>query len=124
MDENDTFEYTYSAPEQDEVRRIREKYLPPDEQETKMERLRRLDAQVTQKGTCWSLVLGIVSCLVMGIGMSCCMVTTDYFIPGIFIGIVGMAGVAMAYPVYTRITKRERERLAPEILKLTEELMQ
>lgn len=125
MDNETSFEYTYSAPEQEEIKKIRDKYLPPDEKETKMEKLRRLDASVTKKGSVVSLVLGIVSCLVMGAGMSMSMVgTSDMMIPGIVVGIVGMIGVGLAYPVYSRITAKERERLAPEILKLTEELLQ
>ena len=69
---NPSFEYTYSAPRQEEIRRIREKYLPPEED--KMELLRRLDNGVTQKATMVSLVVGIVSALVLGVGMCCCMV--------------------------------------------------
>ena len=38
------------------------------------------------------------------------------------LGVFGIAAVAVAYPVYSRITKKEREKLAPQILKLTEEL--
>lgn len=125
MDNEASFDYTYSAPEQDEVRRIRDKYLPPEEHQNKLERLRSLDASVTKKGSVWSLILGILSTLVMGAGMSMCMVWPDtLLIPGIAVGIAGMAGVALAYPVYAAITRKERERLAPEILRLTEELLQ
>ena len=61
----------------------------------------------------------------MGVGMCCSMVWMGiWFIPGIVIGLIGIGDVAAAYPVYSRITKKERERLAPQILKLTEELMQ
>ena len=42
---------------------------------------------------------------------------------GILVGIVGIALVGCAYPVYNRVIKIERERIAPEILQLTEELM-
>lgn len=116
------FEYTYSAPEQEEIKRIREKYIPKEE--NKMDQLRRLDAQVTQKGTVVALVVGILSALVLGTGMSCCMVWGgSWFIPGIMIGIVGIAGVAAAYPLYVHITAQEKARLAPEILRLTEELL-
>ena len=45
------------------------------------------------------------------------------FIPGIVIGVIGIAAVLVAYPVYTHITKKQREKIAPEILRLTEELM-
>lgn len=43
--------------------------------------------------------------------------------PGIVIGIIGMIGVALAYPVYNKVLKTESEKIAPEILKLSEELM-
>lgn len=125
MSNDASFDYTYSAPEQEEVKKIRDKYLSPDEKETKMDRLRRLDASVTKKGTVWSLVLGILSTLVMGGGMSMCMVWSDtLLIPGIVIGVAGMAGAALAYPLYCRLVSKERRRLAPEILQLTEELLQ
>ena len=67
--------------------------------------------------------MGVVSALLMGVGMCCSMVWMGvWFIPGIVIGLIGIAGVAAAYPLYNRITRKERERLAPQILKLTEEL--
>lgn len=119
---NQTFAYTYSANQQEEIKRIREKYVPrePD----KMEQLRRLDASVTQKGSLVSLVLGILSALLLGVGMCCCMVWAGmWFIPGIFIGLLGILGVSLAYPVYHKITQKERQRLAPEILRITDELM-
>lgn len=119
----EAFEYTYSAPQQEEIRKIREKYMPKEED--KLEQLRRLDRQAAAKGTKRSILTGTVGALVMGTGMSCCMVWTDtLLIPGIIIGIVGMAAVIAAYPLYAHITKKERERIAPEILRLTEELMQ
>ena len=127
------FSYTYSASEQEEIQRIRKKYASPAqiEETDKMERLRRLDKGVTKKGTLVSLVIGIVGALLMGTGMSCAM--TDLgallgggmtaMLVGIGIGLVGILGVAVAYPIYDRITKKERERIAPEILRLTDELM-
>ena len=121
----ESFSYSYCAREQEEIRRIREKYQSSDERETKMERLRRLDQSVSQKATAWSLVIGVISALVMGTGMSMCMVFMGvWFIPGIIIGCVGLVGVCMAYPLYLRVLTKEQERIAPEILALTEELMQ
>lgn len=120
MENNESFEYTYSAPEQEEIRRIREKYVPREE--SKLDKLRRLDASVTKKGTVLSLCIGIISCLVMGIGMCCCLVWTELFLLGIPVGLLGIAGIALAYPVYQKVTEKERHRLAPEILKLAAEL--
>lgn len=119
-----TFTYTYSASQQEELKRIREKYAPPTEDEDKMERLRRLDASVTKPGMIAALIVGVISTLVMGFGMCCTMVWADtLFIPGIVIGVIGLIGVCAAYPLYSHITKKRREKLAPEIMRLTDELM-
>lgn len=123
-EKKETFNYTYSAAQQEEIKSIREKYMRPTPEEDKMERLRRLDASVTRPGTIVSLMVGIISALILGIGMCCTMVWAEtFFIPGIFIGIIGIAGVIAAYPVYDYITKKQREKLAPEILRLSDELI-
>jgi len=119
--EKEVFEYTYSAPRQSEVQKIREKYLPKEA--TKLDQLRALDAGVTRRGTAVSLVHGIVYALVLGLGMSCCLVWAGIlFVPGIVIGCIGLAGVAVTYPIYNHIVRQDREKVAPEILRLTEEL--
>lgn len=121
MEKSESFEYTYSAPEREEIRRIREKYTPKTE--SKLEQLRRLDDSVTRKADMTSILVGIVSTLVMGLGMSMCMVWTQtLFVPGILVGSIGIAGIALAYPLYLHTLKKERARIAPEILRLTEEL--
>ena len=121
MAEKEVFEYTYSAPQQSEVQKIREKYLPKEV--TKLDQLRALDAGVTRRGTAVSMVHGILYALVLGLGMSCCMVWAgSLFVPGVVIGCIGLAGVAATYPIYNHIVKRDREKIAPEILRLTEEL--
>lgn len=116
------FEYTYSAPSRDEVKKIRAKYLP--KAESKLERLRRLDKCVTQKGISCSLSLGVASSLVLGIGVCCTMLGHKIsLIPGIIICSIGIIGITLAFPLYSYITQKERERVAPEILQLTNELM-
>lgn len=121
MENKETFSYTYSAKQQEEIKKIREKYVPKEAD--KMEQLRRLDADVTKKATILSLVVGIVGALILGVGMCCCMVWTDLFVLGIVVGILGIATVSTAYPLYNHVTKKEREKIAPEIIKLTDELM-
>lgn len=119
----DTFNYTYSAKQQEEIRNIRKKYLYQEPREDKMEQLRRLDKSSTKKGTVVSLIVGIIGCLLLGVGMCCTMVWTEqFFIPGVIIGVIGIAVVAVTYPLYTYITRKERKKIAPQILKLTEEL--
>lgn len=120
--QNNTFQYTYSAAQRTEVEKIRKKYLPREED--KLEQLRRLDQSATRRGTVVSLIFGIVGSLVMGTGMSCVLVWGGaWFVPGIVIGLLGIALICCAYPLYHRVTEAERRKIAPEILRLTEELM-
>ena len=122
-----SFSYTYSAAQQQEVENIRKKYLPKEED--KMEQLRRLHHSATQKATSSSIALGTVGTLILGIGMS--LVMSDFgnvlgafaMAVGILVGVVGMVLIALAYPVYNRVLKKERARIAPEILRLTDELL-
>lgn len=124
--EKRTFQYSYSASQQAEIKKIREKYEPKKKtpKEDKMEQLRRLDESATRPGTMVSVIVGIVGTLLLGVGMSCTMVWAGkWFIPGIIIGVVGLIGLSMALPIYNYITKKQREKLAPEIMRLTDELM-
>ena len=130
---NEVFSYSYSAKEQEEIKKIRKKYITNDlqRQEDKMERLRILDASTTKKGTIASLVIGIIGALILGTGMSLAMTDIGSFlgndtlalIIGILIGVLGIILVALAYPLYNLITAKERKRIAPEILRLSDELM-
>lgn len=121
-EKKETFTYNYSASQQAEIIKIREKYMPKEED--KMEQLRRLDESATKPGMVAALSVGIAGTLVMGFGMCCTMVWGErLFVLGIIIGVLGIAGVAAAYPLYLHITKKRREKLAPEIMRLTDELM-
>ena len=126
--DNPSFEYTYSSQRQKEVEEIRSAYLPKEED--KMTALRRLHAIPTQKAQAASLAVGVIGTLLLGTGMSLCM--TDIgaalgnlaLIIGIMIGLAGIALISAAYPVFNRVLKKERERIAPEILRLSDELIQ
>lgn len=132
MENKETFNYTYSAKEQEEIKAIRNKYVAPEQTEDKMAQLRRLDASVSQKATMVALIFGVIGTLILGTGMSLAMTELGEAIGlgggmamliGVLIGIVGIVLVCVAYPIYNRIVKKERERIAPEILRLTDELM-
>ena len=124
-EKKETFTYTYSAKEQEEIKKIRGKYTPPTKEETSMEQLRRLDESATKGATVVSLIVGIIGALLLGVGMCCTMLPgwEAYFIPGIVIGVVGIIGVIAAYPIYNHMVKRKRKKLAPEIMRLSDELM-
>lgn len=130
--ETNGFTYTYSAKEQAEIKQIRDKYTKPTEVEDKMARLRRLDASVTNTAQAVALVFGVVGALILGFGMSLCM--TDFgkilgsysdsaMVVGIVVGVVGGVLASLAYPIYNAIVKAKRKQLAPEIIRLTDELM-
>ena len=102
------------------------------EQEDTLTQLRRLDAGVSAKATTAALAVGIAGTLIMGLGMSLAMSELNELLDiqqdvgmllGIVIGIVGIVPVRLAYPLYTRTLKKEREKIAPEILRLSDTLM-
>lgn len=130
--EKSGFSYTYSAREQAELKRIREKYTPPTKEEDKMTRLRRLDASVTNTAQAVALVIGIVGALVLGFGMSLCMTELSAILGahkdaamviGIAVGLLGGVLASLAYPIYNAIVRARRKKLAPEIIRLADELM-
>ena len=124
MNEKKTYSYSYSASENAEIKKIRDKYIEPDEKETKLEQLRRLDASVNKTSVGVSLTIGIIGALILGFGMSCVMVWTDkLFISGIIIGIIGLTITVMAYPIYKITEEKKRKEVAPLILKITDELI-
>ena len=127
MENNQNFTFTYSAQQQKEVEEIRKKYLP--QKEDNMELLRHLHAIPTRKAQTAALTVGIVGALIMGTGMSLAMTQLGdalgalAMVIGIAVGLLGMALVTLAYPLYNRVLKTQRARIAPEILHLTDELL-
>ena len=127
MDNKEEFSFTYSAQQQKEVEEIRKKYLPREED--KMEQLRKLHAMPTQKAQAASLVVGVIGALILGTGMSVCLTNLGAalgslaMVIGILVGVVGMVLVALAYPLYNRVLKKNRDKIAPEILRLSDELL-
>ena len=120
--ENKPFTYNYSAVRNKEVESIRRKYLP--EAESKLETLKRLDYKVQSAGMIESLCFGIIGALMFGVGMC--------FFLEVFAGatwitvlfmIIGTLLMIPAYPIYRRIAHRTKEKLTPEILRLSEEII-
>lgn len=130
--EQSRFSYNYSAKEQAEIKRIREKYTPSEEVEDKKDRLRRLDASVTSTAQAVALIFGVIGTLILGSGMSLCMTEIGMavgltgniaMVIGVIVGIVGGILASLAYPIFNAIVKAKRKKLAPEIIRLTDELI-
>lgn len=130
--EKKAFTYTYSAKDQAEIENIRKKYEPQSRYESNLDQLRKLDASVTSKATMISLIVGIAGTLVLGFGLS--LILSDLYaliglskslcqILGIVIGVIGIFIDSINYPLYDIIIMRERKRVAPEIIRLSNELM-
>lgn len=120
--ENNTFSYSYSAAKNKEVESIRKRYLPVEE--SKIEKLKRLDRKVQGAGIIESLCLGVIGALVFGVGICCFL---DVFVAEAWLTallmICGMLLMLPAYPIYRRIARKTKAKLTPEILRLSEEIM-
>ena len=127
MENKEAFSFTYSAEQQKEIEAIRKKYLPKEAD--KMEQLRKLHTVPTQKAQAASIAVGVIGALIMGTGMSLAMTDIGAVLGsfammlGIAVGIAGMVLVALAYPIYNRVLKKERQKIAPEVLRLSDELL-
>jgi len=121
--ENSTFTYQYSATRNSEIERIRKRYLPKEE--NKLEKLKSLDRKVQNAGMIESLCFGIIGVLVFGVAMCFGLgVFNTMMWPAIPLGIIGMLLMLVAYPLYKYLYNRKKNELAPEILRLTEEMME
>ena len=119
------FNFKYSAPteeERKEIDSIRRQYAPQEQTESKIERLRRLDALVKNTATIWSLVLGVLGTLIFGLGLTM-ILEWNILIWGIVVMVVGTPLIAIAYPVYKSVLKIYKNRYGDEILELSEELL-
>lgn len=128
MEAQNTFSYTYSAKENQEVLNIRQKYLP--QEQSPVEALKELDTQVRRPADVFGYVYGSVSAVVMGAGMSLVMTNvgaaiglSGALIPGIAVGIVGMVLALTTYPIYKNMLSSRKRKFAPQILELSEKIM-
>lgn len=120
---NESFEFTYSAKQQEEIEQIRNKYLP--KQESKMEQLRKLDKQAEMPGQIASITAGAIGLLILGVGMCCTMVWNTHlnvFVLGIVVGLIGIMITGAAYPIYKKVTAQQRAKFADQIIALSNEI--
>lgn len=100
---------------------IANEYAPKDT--SKVVALRKLDAKAKLPANIFTYTLGIISALIFGTGMCLSMGqigsdTTASFVLGIIIGIVGMIGMGVNYPIYKRILENGKKKYAFEIIEL------
>lgn len=119
---NNTFTYQYSAARNKEVENIRRRYMLREE--NKLERLKNLDRKVQSAGVIESLGFGIIGALMFGIGMC---FGLDVFCGADWLTVLFcvLGGIIMipAYPMYKHIARKTKAALTPEILRLSDEIM-
>lgn len=124
MSQENTFSYNYSAKENKEIQEIRKKYL--HQGENKLEELKRLDRQVQESGIVESLVVGVIGFLLFGTGVCLTIGVIGsgiwMAVLGVLLGIVGAAGMIVAYPLYRKVFHKRKAELTPRILELVAEL--
>lgn len=126
--ENREFNYTYTAPteeERKEIASIRKQYQAPDpaRPENKIERLKALNARVKNTALALSLSFGVVGILVFGLGLTM-ILEWSQFLYGVIVMAIGAIPTALAYPVYRVVLRRNKNKYGDEILRLCEEVLQ
>lgn len=119
------FEFTYKAPtktEREQIEDIRNNYVPKVKEETKFEKLKKLDGKVQTIPMIWALCVGIFGTLIFGLGLTMILEWT-LWIWGSIVGGVGAVVMAFAYPIYLHIKKRLTKKYGEEIIKLSDELL-
>ena len=93
---------------------------------TKVKKLKRLDAKAKLPANIFAYTFGIISALVLGTGMSLCMGVigsgTVGFVVGIVVGIVGIVGCGVNYPIYKKLRENGKNKYGSDILRLANEI--
>ena len=111
------------------VQKIRTQYT--EKQHTELDELKALDAKVKKPANVFAYTYGCVSAVIMGAGMSLVMTEigaiiglASAMVPGIVVGVVGMGMALSTYPIYKKILNSRKKKFAPQIMELSEKLMQ
>ncbi len=123
---SEQFNYNYSAlteAEKREINSIKKRYEnKAEEKEANLNRLRKLDNAVKNGSVIPPLCLGIIGCLIFGLGLT--MVLTWYLtVWGIMVAVIGCAIMLPAYPLYKILLKHFKEKYGKEILSLSKSLL-
>ena len=110
------------------AQKIRTQYM--EKTPSELDALRELDARVKRPANIFGYAFGSISAIVMGAGMSLVMTDigaaigiTSALVPGIVIGVVGMALALINYPIYKKILASRKNKYSAEILVLSDKIM-
>lgn len=105
------------------AKKIRDQYV--QREETKLDQLRALDSKVKKPALILAYVLGTIASLILGTGMCLAMevLGTGLMIPGIVIGLVGIALAVANYFIYNKVLESRRAKYADEIIALSDNIL-
>lgn len=100
-------------------------YAPKDD--SKVVALRKLDARAKLPATIFTYSFGIVAALVFGVGMCLAMGVigggkTAMLVLGVIIGLIGMLGMGINYPIYRRLLAKGKQKYAFEIMEMAKQI--
>ena len=111
------------------VQKIRTQYT--EKEHTELDELKELDAKVKRPVNIFAYIYGSISAIIMGSGMSLVMTDLGASLglgsamgPGVLVGIIGMAMALTTYPIYKKVLNARKKKYAPQIMKLSEQIME
>ena len=90
---------------------------------SKLVALKKLDSKAKLPATIFTYSFGIISALIFGTGM--CMAMGEIaggIVLGIIIGVIGMIGCGVNYPIYKKMLEKGKSKYAYEIVQLAREI--
>ena len=110
------------------AQKIRTQYM--EKTPSELDELRELDAKVKRPANVFAYTFGSIGAIIMGAGMSLVMTDigaaigiTSAFVPGIAIGVIGLAMALINYPIYKAILSDRKEKYGAKILELSEKII-
>ena len=103
---------------------IAKDYSPKES--SKIIALKKLDNKAKLPATIFTYSCGIVSALVFGTGMCLAMQVIGKglagMVIGVIVGIIGLAGCAVNYPIYKKMLEKGKAKYAYEIVELARQI--
>lgn len=125
MKNKNDFEYKYVAPtasERREIESIKNNYMPLDENQKKLFKLRKLDSKVRNTPIIISSIIGLVGILIFGLGLTM-VLEWEKILSGVIVSIIGFIPTLLAHPVYLKVKYYLKNKYSDKIIKLSDELL-
>ena len=94
---------------------------------SKVKALKKLDMKAKSPANIFAYTFGVAMSLVLGVGMCLSMQvlgdgSTVSFVLGIIIGLIGIVGVSVNYPIYRKLLENGKKKYAVEIIELAKQI--